>query len=581
MRRTRLNSSAQTVTFSVPTTLNFTDMDSVDLISAFAGSIVFDRKIDVEGVKLAAKDGAVVVTIPDYVMDWHHNDANYVQQVEDAVKQWLATAGTVKDNTRFADRVLRDSINSSRLNSSSNLMFGGLGNGLTVYDKSRRTGNLRLAGNDYLEIAHITTSGLIKYYADVNDEERAAICKRALLMQDEWLNTYGQDYGSTADAQRRLKEAQENAYNSGYEYPENVAVNSSRLSTKTQRAIRHCINSARRRAALHANRRLNCSYEPKFTEEELKRWDNKDYWTRPDRYLSSDHPLKHPWFCEVTVRDYRFVDPNTHKGKPVAEITSTGMIKFLDESAKIPEARAIIDEIATNVHKRWLQVRARHSADENIENIINATVYGVYPWSRPEALAIEGAVQYAVDSGTDHQQIADDYQIVMYCTGFAERDGYEYPEGAGIDIAHVTKLAHEAINHTYRTANSSRRISSARSSAAAHRLNCGYYYDGEDYSEMGYDAEQDAYYDLPDEMWVHRLNLSQLDSLVRDGYTDDREVHEWIDRLSENWGGIPAWSPAKPISRYEIQDLTEDEYYTWKDNFSAELARFADAVTRR
>lgn len=69
MRRTRLNSSTQTVTFSVPTTLNFTDMDSVDLISAFAGSTVFDRKIDVEGVKLTAKDGMVVVTIPEYVMD--------------------------------------------------------------------------------------------------------------------------------------------------------------------------------------------------------------------------------------------------------------------------------------------------------------------------------------------------------------------------------------------------------------------------------------------------------------------------------------------------------------------------------
>ena len=358
-------------------------------------------------------------------------------------------------------------------------------------------------------------------------------------------------------------------------------INSSRLPAKTQRATRHCINSARRRAALQANRRLNCSYEPKFTEEELKRWDNKDYWSRPDRYLSSDHPLKHPWRCEVTVRDYRFVDPNTHKGKPVAEITSTGMIKFLDESAKIPEARAIIDEIATNVHKRWLQVRARHSADENIENITHATVYGVYPWSRPEALAIEGAVQYKVDSGADHQQIADDYQIVMYCTGFAERDGYEYPEGAGIDIAHVTKLAHEAINHTYRTANSSRRISSARPSATAHRLNCGYYYDGEDYSEMGYDKEQDAYYDLPDEMYIYKLDLSQFTDLVRDGIVSKHEIHEWIDELSEDWGGMPAWSPAKLIDRFEIQDLTKEQYNTWKANFPVELARFADAGTRR
>lgn len=478
-----------------------------------------------------------------------------------------------------------------------------------------------------------------------------------------------------------------------------------RLNSSTQRAIRHCINSARRRATLQANRRLNCNYEPKFTEEELKRWDNKDYWTRPDRYLSSDHPLKHPWFCEVTVRDYRFVDPNTHKGKPVAEITSTGMIKFLDESAKIPEARAIIDEIATNVHKRWLQVRARHSADENIENITHATVYGVYPWSRPEALAIEGAVQYAVDSGADPQQVADDYQIVMYCTGFAERDGYEYPEGAGIDVARVTKLAHDAINHTYRTANSSRKTNSVRQSITARRcarlngstrystkyrvkpngdsftlyfisddglsnavfdvdpdfqgacnvegeilgadanweidsyenwfnssesrdiyellrydaegstgvdmhecseadynasciaveqakkqlnssrrLNSGkLFYDDAtgEYEEYEYDDEQDAWYQLPDEMYIYQLDLSQFTDLVRDGIVSKHEIHEWIDELSEDWGGMPAWSPAKLVDKFEIQDLTEDEYYTWKDNFSAELARFADAVTRR
>jgi len=249
----------------------------------------------------------------------------------------------------------------TRLNSSSNLMFGALGNGLTVYDKSHKD------GNDYLEIAHISTSGMIKYYTDVNDEERTAICKRALLMQKEWLDTYEQDYGSAADAQRRLKEAQENAYNVGYEYPDNVAVNSSRLPAKTQRAISHCINSARRRAALKANRRLNS----------------------------------------------------------------------------------------------------------------------------------------------------------------------------------------------------------------------GYYYDGEDYSEMGYDAEQDAYYDLPDEMYIFKLDLSQLADLVRDGIVSKHEIHEWIDELSEDWGGMPAWSPAKLIDRFEIQDLTKEQYDTWKANFAVESVRFRDELERR
>ncbi len=359
-----MNSSAQPVTFRVPTTINFTDMDSVDLISAFAGSTVFDRKIDVEGVKLTAKDGEVVVTIPDYVMDWHHNDANYVQRVEDAVKQWLASAGTVKDNTRFANRILRDSINSSRLNSSSNLMFGGLGNGLTVYDKSRKD------GDDYLEIAHISTSGMIKYYTDVNDEERTAICKRALLMQKEWLDTYEQDYGSTADAQRRLKEAQKDAYNYGYEYPDDVAINSSRLPVKTQRAIRYCINSARRRASLKSARRLN-------------------------------------------------------SGK-----------LFYDEA-----------------------------------------------------------------------------------TG--------------------------------------------------------------EYEEYEYDDEQDAWYQLPDEMYIYKLDLSQFADLVSDGIVSKHEIHEWIDELSEDWGGMPAWTPSKLIDRFEIQDLTKEQYDTWKANFAVEAVRFRDELERR
>lgn len=277
MRRTRLNSSAQTVTFRIPTTLNFTDMDSVDLISAFAGSTVFDRQIDVEGVRLTAKDGAIVVTIPDYVMDWHHNNADYVQQVEDAVKQWLASAGTVKDNTRFANRMLHDSVNSSR------------------------------------------------------------------------------------------------------------------LPVKTQRTIRHCINSARRRAGLN---------------------------------------------CGVT----------------------------------------------------------RYAGDEEYTELRRASL------------------------------------------------------------------------------------------KSARRLNSGkLFYDDAtgEYEEYEYDNEQDAWYQLPDEMYIYKLDLSQFADLVRDGIVSKHEIHEWIDGLSEDWGGIPAWSPAKPIDRFEIQDLTKEQYDTWKANFAVESVRFCDELERR
>lgn len=277
----------------------------------------------------------------------------------------------------------------TRLNSNSNLMFGALGNGLTVYDTSRQD------GNDYLTVAHIDDTGMVKYYVDVTPEERARINKQAAIQRKKWLDSWN-SRSSSAQYQTLLDKADAATLKAirddrksgrvgviedvidkyrddvfgkpltkyGYEYPDDVAVNSSRLSAKTQRAIRHCINSARRRAALQTNRRLNC----------------------------------------------------------------------------------------------------------------------------------------------------------------------------------------------------------------------GYYYDGEDYSEMGYDEEQDAYYDLPDEMYIYKLNLSQFIDLVRAGIVSKREIHEWIDELSEDWGGMPAWSPAKLIDRFEIQDLTKEQYDTWKANFVVESVRFRDEL---
>lgn len=119
---------------------------------------------------------------------------------------------------------------------------------------------------------------------------------------------------------------------------------------------------------------------------------------------------------------------------------------------------------------------------------------------------------------------------------------------------------------------------------SARRLNSGkLFYDDAtgEYEEYEYDNEQDAWYQLPDEMYIYKLDLSQFTDLVRDGVVSKHEIHEWIDELSEDWGGMPAWSPAKLIDRFEIQDLTEEQYDTWKDNFAVEAVRFRDELERR
>lgn len=364
----------------------------------------------------------------------------------------------------------------TRLNSSSNLMFGALGNGLTVYDKSHND------GNDYLEIAHITTSGMIKYYADVNDEERAAICKRALLMQDEWLDTYGQDYGSTADAQRRLKEAQENAYNSGYEYPDDVAINSSRLPVKTQRAIRHCINSARRRAGLNCSTRYSTKYRVK---------PNGDSFTL---YFISDDGLSNAVF-----------DVN-------------------------PDFQG-----ACNVEGEILGADANWEID-SYENWFNSS------------------------------ESRDIYELLRY-----DAEG-----STGVDMHECSEADYNAsciaVEQAKKQLNSSRRLNSGK-----------LFYDDAtgEYEEYEYDDEQDAWYQLPDEMYIYKLDLSQFTDLVRDGIVSKHEIHEWIDELSEDWGGMPAWTPSKLIDRFEIQDLTEEQYDTWKANFAVETARFRDELERR
>ena len=128
-------------------------------------------------------------------------------------------------------------------------------------------------------------------------------------------------------------------------------------------------------------------------------------------------------------------------------------------------------------------------------------------------------------------------------------------------------------------------INSRRASLkSARRLNSGkLFYDDAtgEYEEYEYDNEQDAWYQLPDEMYIYKLDLSQFTGLVRDSIVSKHEIHEWIDELSEDWGGMPAWSPAKLLDRFEIQDLTKEQYNIWKANFAAESARFRDELERR
>ena len=119
---------------------------------------------------------------------------------------------------------------------------------------------------------------------------------------------------------------------------------------------------------------------------------------------------------------------------------------------------------------------------------------------------------------------------------------------------------------------------------SSRRLNSGkLFYDAAagEYEEYEYDNEQDAWYQLPDEMYIYKLDLSQFTDLVRDGFVSKHEIHEWIDDLSEDWGGMPAWSPSKLIDRFEIQDLTKEQYDIWNANFAVESVRFRDELERR
>ena len=252
----------------------------------------------------------------------------------------------------------------------------------------------------------------------------------------------------------------------------------------------------------------------------------------------------------------------------VAHIDPTGMVKYYVDVT--PEERAKISEMANKEHNRWVANYNKRPVDSRFEELLDRV-----GWND-----VHKAISKDIKNGYTMDEILDTYMPAVYYGAKKDR-GYEYPDGADfnsarrINSSRLPAKTQRAIRHCI---NSARRRANLK---ANRRLNCGYYYDGEDYSEMGYDKEQDAYYDLPDEMYIYRLDLSQFTNLVRDGIVSKHEIHEWIDELSEDWGGMPAWSPAQLIDIFEIQDLTKEQYDNWKANFAVESVRFRDELERR
>lgn len=260
-------------------------------------------------------------------------------------------------------------------------------------------------------------------------------------------------------------------------------INSSRRSLKTQRAIRHSINSARRRA------NLNCGVTRYADDEEYQTY----------YFITDDNSLVASFDVEIHEDVIEFA----------------GFMRGYSAGGYVVNENSVFGDFAPGT------------------NIAKALADFVY-------------------------------------------------DKTGVDV-YETEDAKEFINHL-RNINTVFINSRRASLKSARRLNSGkLFYDDAtgEYEEYEYDDEQDAWYQLPDEMYIFKLDLSQFIDLVRDGVVSKHEIHEWIDELSEDWGGMPAWSPAKLLDRFEIQDLTKEQYDTWKANFAAELARFADAVARR
>ena len=255
----------------------------------------------------------------------------------------------------------------------------------------------------------------------------------------------------------------------------------------------------------------------------------------------------------------------------VAHIDPTGMVKYYVDVT--PEERAKISEMANKEHARWAADYNKRSVESRFEELLDRV-----GWND-----VSKAIHKDIKDGYKMDEILDTYMPAVYFGAKKDR-GYEYPDGADfnssrrINSNRRSLKTRMAVRHSI---NSARR----RATMKANRLNCGYYYDGEDYSEMGYDEEQDAYYDLPDEMWIYTPQMSSLKEYVRDGVTTGQEISEWFDYLCEAYGGVLAWDNMGtrfyPVKKYSIQDLSKDDYDVWTAEYPKELEKFKKELDNR
>ena len=413
----------------------------------------------------------------------------------------------------------------TRLNSSTNhLHFGSLGNGVTVYDVTREK------HGDYLTVAHIDPTGMVKYYVDVTPEERAKISEMANKEHNRWVANYNKrpvesrfeellDRVGWNDVHKAISKDIKNGYtmdeildtympavyygakkDRGYEYPDDTdfnsarRINSSRLPAKTQRAIRHCINSARRRAG------LNCGVT-RYT-------DNEAYQTY--YFITDDNSFVASFDVEI------------HEDK----IEFAGFMRGYSAGGYVVNENSVFGDFAPGT------------------DIAQALADFVYDKTGVTVYETENVKEF-------NNQLLTINKI--------------FTNSRKSRIEKYTELRRASLK-------SSRRLNSGK-----------LFYDDAtgEYEEYEYDDEQDAWYQLPDEMYIYKLDLSQFTDLVRDGIVSKHEIHEWIDELSEDWGGMPAWSPSKLIDRFEIQDLTKEQYDIWNANFAVESVRFRDELERR
>lgn len=235
----------------------------------------------------------------------------------------------------------------------------------------------------------------------------------------------------------------------------------------------------------------------------------------------------------------------------VAHITDNGMIKYYAEVNA--EEKAAINKQALSLQERWLAKWDNISSASKkyellLDNADTRTLMAIQDDRKSGRIGII-------------EDVLDKYMPVVFFDKYL-KDGYDYPD-----------------NPNYVGTNSARR----RATSYRSRLNCERYLDSNgDWDEYGYDEEQDGYYALPDEFYIFsKLNLNKLTPYVRDGVTTNQEISDWLDDLCYAWGGVLAWDKAQPISRFEIQDLSDEEYYNWKDNYAVELVRFIDELERR